>query len=77
MADTELGDVRGQEGFYHYRQYSATELAGSRSLEDVWQLMIDGRLPLDAAEAQAFAAETRRARNVPEQVLAMLPTIAR
>ena len=23
VADTELGDVRGLEGFYHYRQYSA------------------------------------------------------
>ncbi len=23
VADTEVGDVRGREGFYHYRQYSA------------------------------------------------------
>src|SRR5918994_5605656 len=27
VAETEVGDVRGQEGFYHYRQYSAVELA--------------------------------------------------
>ena len=27
VTDTELGDVRGLEGFYHYRQYSAVELA--------------------------------------------------
>jgi CBS domain-containing protein len=27
VADTEVGDVRGSEGFYHYRQYSAVELA--------------------------------------------------
>jgi len=27
VADTEVGDVRGQEGFYHYRQYSAVDLA--------------------------------------------------
>ena len=28
VAETSVGDVRGQEGFFHYRQYSATELAG-------------------------------------------------
>jgi citrate synthase len=27
VAETTVGDVRGQEGFYHYRQYSAVELA--------------------------------------------------
>ena len=27
VADTEVGDVRGTEGFYHYRQYSAIDLA--------------------------------------------------
>ncbi len=30
VADTEVGDVRGTEGFYHYRQYSAVELAERR-----------------------------------------------
>ena len=77
VADTEVGDVRGQEGFYHYRQYSAVELAASRSLEDVWQLMAEGHLPLDEAEARAFRAETAGARRLPEPVSAMLPDIAR
>ncbi len=27
VTDTEIGDVHGDEGFYHYRQYDATELA--------------------------------------------------
>ena len=27
VADTTVGDVRGQEGFYHYRQFNAVELA--------------------------------------------------
>ena len=31
VADTELGDVRGLEGFYHYRQYSAPDLAAVRT----------------------------------------------
>jgi CBS domain-containing protein len=44
-AETAVGDVRGLEGFFHYRQYSATELAERRSLEDVWFLLFRGRLP--------------------------------
>ena len=40
------------EGFYHYRQYAATDLAASRSLEDVWQLLFDGELPDRAAGAR-------------------------
>ncbi len=50
VADTEVGDVRGSEGFYHYRQYSAVELATQRSLADVMRLMIDGALPVTEAE---------------------------
>ena len=44
VAETEVGDVRGQEGFYHYRQYSAVELAEKRSLEDVWYLLFEAAL---------------------------------
>ncbi len=35
VADTALGQVRGAEGFYHYRQYDAIELARNRTFEDV------------------------------------------
>lgn len=45
VADTELGSVRGEEGFFHYRQHDATELARRHSLEDVWTLQIYGALP--------------------------------
>ena len=45
VAETTIGDVRGQEGFFHYRQYSAVELAEKRSLEDVWHLLFRGELP--------------------------------
>ena len=34
VADTRVSDVRGEEGFYHYRQYSAVDLAEKRPLED-------------------------------------------
>ena len=77
VADTDVGDVRGTEGFYHYRQYSATDLARTRPLEDVWQLMIDGALPASRAERDAFAAEVAPMRRVPPSVAGVLPAIAR
>ncbi|MCO5328668.1 MAG: CBS domain-containing protein [Ilumatobacteraceae bacterium] len=76
VADTEVGDVRGSEGFYHYRQYSAVELAERRPLEDVWQLMIDGTLPATAAERAAFAEEVRPLRAIPSAIMEVLPAIA-
>jgi citrate synthase len=75
VTDTELGDVRGREGFYHYRQYSAVELAQTRGFEDVWHLMIDGELP-DAARRAAFAAEVGPLRRLPDEVRVALPAIA-
>ncbi|WP_460070314.1 citrate synthase/methylcitrate synthase [Streptomyces sp. YKOK-I1] len=75
VADTEVGDVRGREGFYHYRQYSAVDLAHARPFEDVWHLLIHGELP-DAERGAAFAAETAALRRLPRAVAAALPTIA-
>ncbi|MFC4467447.1 citrate synthase/methylcitrate synthase [Streptomyces xiangluensis] len=75
VTDTALGDVRGVEGFYHYRQYSAVELAQSRGFEDVWHLLVHGELP-DAAQRSAFVARTASLRRLPDEVLAALPAIA-
>ncbi|MDQ6909427.1 MAG: citrate synthase/methylcitrate synthase [Actinomycetota bacterium] len=71
-----MGDVRGQEGFYHYRQYNAVELAEKRSLEDVWHLLYEGHLPT-AAERNAFVDEIRPLREIPASVKSLLPAIAR
>jgi len=76
VTDTDLGDVRGQDGFYHYRQYSAIDLAERRTFEDVWYLMIHGALP-DAAARAAFTREAAALRTVPDEVRAVLPAIAR
>ncbi|MFI2028356.1 citrate synthase [Streptomyces buecherae] len=76
VTDTALGDVRGREGFYHYGQYSAVELAESRTFEDVWHLMFYGELP-DAARRAAFTAQTAALRRLPEALRAALPGIAR
>jgi len=76
VTDTELGDVRGGQGFYHYRQYSATELARHRSFEDVWRLLLDGALPGTGGERDGFAAEVRALRDLPDAVMAVLPAVA-
>ncbi|MER5858349.1 citrate synthase/methylcitrate synthase [Streptomyces sp900105245] len=75
VTETEVGDVRGREGFYHYRQYSAVDLARTRGFEDVWHLLVHGTLP-DAERRAAFLAETSRLRRVPAEVRAALPAIA-
>jgi citrate synthase len=76
VAETDIGDVRGLEGFYHYRQYSAVELAESRTLEDVWHLMFEGTLP-SVAERDEFAARVAPLRAIPAPVAAALPEMAR
>ncbi|MGW0474401.1 citrate synthase/methylcitrate synthase [Streptomyces coeruleorubidus] len=75
VTDTRIGDVRGVEGFYHYRQYSAVDLARTRTFEDVWHLLVHGELP-DARQSAVFAAETAAPRRLPDEVRAALPAIA-
>jgi len=75
VSDTTTGDVRGDEGFYHYRQYSAVDLARARSFEDVWFLFFEGHLP-DAAERDRFLARIAGLRRLPEELDTVLPTLA-
>src|SRR5262245_66419442 len=76
VADTELGDVRGLEGFYHYRQYSAPDLAATRTFEDVWYLLFEGELP-SLEQRDAFTREVAALRELPPSLLELLPAIAR
>jgi citrate synthase len=76
VADTAVGDVRGEEGFYHYRQYSAVELAASRSFEDVWHLMVVGELP-GPAEGAEFTRRVAGLRALPSATAHLLPELAR
>ncbi|GAC1363566.1 MAG: hypothetical protein NVSMB32_05290 [Actinomycetota bacterium] len=75
VANTEIGDVRGMQGFFHYRQYSGVELAAKRSFEDVWHLMFDAELPT-RAQAEAFRDETLPLRVIPDSVKPLLPAVA-
>ena len=72
--ETALGGVRGLEGFYHYRQYSAVELAERRGFEDAWWLLFEGELP-GPLEQQAFAEELRPLRRLPDRLLPLLAAI--
>jgi citrate synthase len=74
-AQTTIGDVRGEEGFYHYRQYDAIELARGRSFEEVWCLLRDGELPAPGPLA-AFAGQVARARPLSPEVVRSLPAVA-
>lgn len=75
-AETSVGGVRGREGFYHYREYSAVDLAHKRSLEDVWCLLFEGFLP-DRVTEEYFAEKIRDLREIPESVKQLLPEIVR
>ena len=75
VAETSVGDVRGEEGFFHYRGYDATELARHCSFEQVWHLLLRGELPTPS-ELQEFAARVAVLRRIPPEVDAALRDIA-
>jgi len=74
VTDTELGDVRGDEGFFHYRQYSAVELAERVGFEQAWHLLFHGHLPTEG-ELAGFTAEIGRLRVMPRGLAELLPAI--
>jgi citrate synthase len=63
VADTEVGSVRGDEGWFHYRGWNAAELAREHSFEAVAHLLLGGNLP-DVAAEEAFRAELAAARRL-------------
>ncbi len=75
VAETAVGDVRGEEGFFHYRGYDATELARHCSFEQVWHLLVLGELP-DAGQLREFRARTVEYRALPPGIAELLPPIA-
>ncbi|HZI44952.1 MAG TPA: citrate/2-methylcitrate synthase [Ilumatobacter sp.] len=76
VTDTVIGDVRGDEGFYHYRQYDATDLARTATFEDVWYLFERGSLPTDD-ECQRFRADVAALRAVPAELHELADVVAR
>jgi citrate synthase len=76
VTDTVIGDVRGDEGFYHYRQYDATDLARAVTFEDVWYLFERGSLPTDD-ERERFRADVAAQRVVPTELYELTDVVAR
>jgi citrate synthase len=76
VSSTQVSDVLGRLGFYHYRGYNAVDLARRGAFEDAWHLMLNGELPTPEQRA-AFMAETAALRQLPDGVGDLLPAIAR
>ncbi len=75
-ADTAIGAVDGDRGFFHYGPYDATVLARTRSFEDVWFLVRNGRLP-DPDEAATFRMETAALRSIPADLASVIDSVGR
>ncbi|HSK90170.1 MAG TPA: citrate synthase [Euzebyales bacterium] len=76
VAETDVGGVRGREGFFHYRQYAATDLARARTFDDVWHLLLLGTLPGSLDERAAFLERVKPLRSLSERTSELLKEIA-
>lgn len=76
VTDTSIGDVRGDLGRYHYRGHDATELARTRTFEEVWFLLHEGRLP-SPGEASTFARRIADLRRVPTELTGVIHAVSR
>jgi citrate synthase len=71
VADTAIGSVRGAEGFFHYRDHDAVEVARHQTFEGAAHLLIDGHLPTGAEES-SFRSELATARVIDPRVFSAL-----
>lgn len=74
-ADTAIGAVDGDRGAFHYAGLDATELARERSLDDVWFLLREGRLPAPT-ESAAFVADVAALRELPAELDGVIAAVA-
>ncbi len=75
VADTEIGSVRGNEGYFHYREFNATDLARTRSLEEVWHLLLEGYLP-SREELASFNLEISRGIDADANLAGVIEVVA-
>ncbi|MEO7751802.1 MAG: citrate/2-methylcitrate synthase [Terracoccus sp.] len=74
VTDTELGDVRGEEGFFHYRQFSGVDLAEQVGFEAACHLLVHGTLP-DEDRREAFRQRLGDLRVLPPELAQLLPDL--
>ncbi|MCY4193335.1 MAG: citrate synthase/methylcitrate synthase [bacterium] len=75
VAETEVGSVRGDEGWYHYRGHRAADLSRRCSFEAVAHLLLSGALPDQAAE-EDFRAELAAARRLTPEAAELVAALA-
>lgn len=75
VADTEIGAVRGEEGFFHYRNHNAVEIARHQTFEAAASLLIDGALP-DRGDEGSFRAELASNRHIGPAEMSALAAVA-
>jgi citrate synthase len=75
VADTAIGTVHGDEGFYHYREHDATELARTLGFEDAWFLLDQGHVPTPS-ERETFRARIAAMRRVPAELAELVRATA-
>lgn len=71
VADTTIGSVRGTEGFYHYRQHDAVDVARHHTFEATARLLVDGALPVGGQES-AMRAELGAARHLDPSAMGVI-----
>ncbi|WP_423456453.1 citrate/2-methylcitrate synthase [Ottowia sp. VDI28] len=77
VADTEIGDVLGQQGFYHYRGRNAVSVAAHYSFEQAAYLVLHGSLPeAGSEELQDFAARLGQYRVMAPAMEALVRSLA-
>lgn len=75
VADTTVGSVRGEEGFFHYRDHDAVEIARHQTFEAATGLLLDGALPAASEEASVRSAMAAQ-RRVDAETLATIAGLA-
>ncbi len=75
VADTEVGSVRGDEGWYHYRGWNAAALGRDHSFEAVAHLLLNGALPDQEAE-EVFRDELGAARRLTPEAADLVAALA-
>ncbi len=75
-ADTAIGSVDGDAGFFHYLGYDATALAREQSFEAVWYLLRNGSLP-NPDELSDFCADVAELRVLPDELIDVIDVVSR
>ncbi|MGI9646081.1 MAG: citrate synthase [Ilumatobacteraceae bacterium] len=75
VAETAIGAVDGDRGFFHYGGIDATDLARTSTFEEVWFRIREGRAPTEV-EFEDFRDRVAAYRRVPSELLPLVEAVA-